>query len=281
LTHTSSCTPISSPWPGARPFTSTPIRLPHRREEGPRHYHAAYQGDPRQQPRQPDRYAAFARRPARPRAAGPRTRRFAAQRRSLPASSATTSRSPAPPSSTRTVLVFDGFSQGLRHDRLAARLRARATQDHRGDDQAPAVQLRLRAEHRSACGRRGVGLRCVRHRRGLSQQARPALWRAKGPLRAGKAGRCLLHVPQGARGEPPPNSWPRRSATSSSSSPATYSAKRIPTSVSATPPMIGHRPRHRDSQSPGASFLTSGTSFGVPQRVPPHRHKINRHADCG
>ena len=46
------------------------------------------------------------------------------------------------------------LQQGPRHDRLAAGLRPRPVADHPGDGQAPAIQLRLRTEHRAIRRRR-------------------------------------------------------------------------------------------------------------------------------
>ena len=56
------------------------------------------------------------------------------------------------------VLVIDGFSKSLRHDRLAPRLRPRPAAVDRGNDQAPTVHVRLRPSIVQHAGVAALGL---------------------------------------------------------------------------------------------------------------------------
>ncbi len=134
------------------------------------------------------------------------------------------------------VVVFDGFSKayGMTGWRLGFAHGPRRVD--RGDDQAAAVQLRLRPEHGAARRRRRLGLRRIRHRRRLPPQARPHLRGAEGPLRVGPPGGRVLRISEGAARHRHAPSSPRRSATTCCSSPAMSSAAATRTSASATRP---------------------------------------------
>ena len=172
------------------------------------------------------------------------------------------------------------LQQGPRHDRLAARLRPRPGAADPGDGQAPAVQLRLRPEHRPV--RRGRRARPGPDRpdRRLPPQARPG---RRGPgrrLRARHARRRLLRLPEGPlghrdrvrrRGDPAqPADHPRqrlqppRHATSASRTPSTTRRSSAGSTCSAT--WRGRRSRRiADQAAPPAraSRATNAACSGV------------------
>ncbi len=111
------------------------------------------------------------------------------------------------------VLVVDGFSKTLRHDRLAAGLCPRPEPPDPGDGQAPAVQLRLCPEHgpvrRSRRPRPGPD----RPDRRLPPQARHGRRRPERRLRPRPVPKVRSTPSRAPRGAPPASSSPRRSRT--------------------------------------------------------------------
>ena len=144
------------------------------------------------------------------------------------------------------------LQQGVRHDRLAARLRPRAAPAHRGDDQAAAVHLRLRPEHRAARRRRRPGITTC------PPSSPTTAASATGSCRASRissswsspAGRstCSRKAPWGTRqrvrrrGDPQqPADHPRQRRSAAATRTSAQLRRRRP----------HPRPRHRDPQSAG------------------------------
>ena len=105
------------------------------------------------------------------------------------------------------------LQQDLRHDRLAARLRPRPEPADPGDGQAPAIQLRLCAEHGPVRRRRGPRPGPDRPDRGLPPQARHGRRGARATTSSWHSRKAPSTPSRAPRGAPPPSSSPRRSRT--------------------------------------------------------------------
>ena len=162
-----------------------------------RRHHAAHQGDPRHQPCEPDRRMTT-------RATLRDLAQLAAksgdlliQRRDLSGRSATTGPFTQPGRVRRGRSGLRWFRQVLRHDGLAARLRARAAAADRRDGQAAAVHVRLRPEHRCSTPASAASTTtCRPSSPTIGASATELCACARGALRVGTAGRGVLPVPK-------------------------------------------------------------------------------------
>ena len=217
-------------------------RFPHRPGPRGRRDHAADEGDHLQQPGQSHRRGG--RRGDGPRAgrAGRRAGRGAGERRDLSRRSATTSRSSRRPSSTRRRWWWTASARPTGCPAGGSASPTGRAAIIQRDDQAAAVQLRLRAAPLQWAGAAAMDvdmtpqIEAYRRKRDMIVDGLADDYELVAP------GRGVLRLSESSPGAPARSSSPRRSRdTNCWSFPATSSAAATPTSASPTPPTIGDR----------------------------------------